>query len=78
MTIELDREDTEIDVRSVRILLTPPVEHAVPLSLDASNLDGELWSAEAPPLSPGRWTVLVELRIGDFDLVKLKGAVRVT
>lgn len=76
-TVELYPEDPDIDVRTVRMLLTPPVADAVPLELEASRIDGETWAVDAPQLSAGRWMVLVEVRVGDFDLVKLKGAVRV-
>lgn len=76
-TVALDVEDAGADIRSVRMLLTTPVDGAVPLTLIALRTGRDIWSADAQMLSSGRWTVVVEVRIGDFDLVKLKGAVRV-
>jgi copper transport protein len=76
VAVQLYPEDGDADVRSVRILLTPPVPDAVPLDLDAA-LVGEAWSAPIPSLTAGRWVVVVEVRVGDFDLVKMKGAIRV-
>ena len=75
--VELYPEDAEADVRSVTIHLTPPVADAVPLTLEATPVGDDTWTATAPPLSEGRWTVLLEIRVGDFDLAKLKGALRV-
>ena len=75
--VALYPEDGDADVRSVTIHLTPPVAGAVPLTLEASRAEDDTWEADVPPLSDGRWTVLLEIRVGDFDLAKLKGAVRV-
>jgi hypothetical protein len=60
----------------VRILLTPPVDDAVPLDLEAEESEAR-WEAAVPTLIAGRWKVQVEVRVGDFDLIKMKGAVRV-
>ena len=75
--VELYPETSDADIRSVTVRLTPPVADAVPLTLDATHTNDDTWTADAPPLSDGRWSVELDIRVGDFDLAKLKGAVRV-
>lgn len=69
--------EAETDIRSVTIRLTPPVADAVPLTLEATSTGDDTWTADIPALSDGRWAVQVEIRVGDFGLAKLKGAVRI-
>lgn len=76
-TVELYPEDADADVREVRVLLVPPVEGAIPLDLKATSIGDMRWETDVPALTEGRWTVRVEARVGDFDLVKMKGAFRV-
>lgn len=72
--VELHPESPEADIRSVRIRLTPPAAGAVPLDLEATRASESSWEGDAPLLGPGRWLVQVEVRTGEFDLVKMKGA----
>lgn len=76
--VELQAEDPAADIRSVRIRLTPPVAGAVPLDLDAARASASTWEGTAPLLGPGRWLVQVEVRTGEFDLVRMKGAIRIS
>jgi copper transport protein len=75
--VTLYPETADADIRAVTIRLTPPVADAVPLALEAVRGNGDTWTATTPALADGRWTVLVEVRVGDFDLAKLKGIVRI-
>jgi copper transport protein len=75
--VELYPETDDADIRAVTIRLAPPVGNAVPLMLEASRSADGTWTADTPPLSEGRWTVQLEIRVGDFDLAKLKGALRI-
>ena len=70
-------ETPDADIRAVTILLTPPVADAVPLALVAVPGDDDTWTAATPVLGDVRWTALVEVRVGEFDLAKLKGVIRI-
>jgi nitrogen fixation protein FixH len=76
-TVELYAEEPDADVREVRVLLVPPAEGAVPLDLKAAPAGDMRWETDVPALTAGRWIVRIEARVGDFDLVKMKGAFRV-
>jgi copper transport protein len=75
--VELYSEAPDPDIRSVRVRLTPPATDAVPLDLEATETSDTTWEGVAPPLTAGRWIAQVEVRVGDFDLVKMKGALRI-
>jgi copper transport protein len=76
--VELHPESPEADIRSVRIRLTPPADGAVPLALEAIRTSEFSWKGDAPFLGPGRWLVQVEVRTGEFDLVKMKGSLGIS
>lgn len=76
-TVELYADEPDADVREVRVLLVPPAEGAVPLDLKAVPAGDMRWETDVPALTAGRWIVRIEARVGDFDLVKMKGAFRV-
>jgi copper transport protein len=76
LAIGLDPTGPPLDIKSVRVLLTAPVERSVPLERNAVDAAGGHWTTQLPPMMAGRWAVNLEIRVGDFDLLKLKGALQ--
>lgn len=76
--VDVNRSNESLQPKSVRIALHPPTSTLAPLIRDA-QLDEENGWVVPQVLLPvaGVWTVQVEVRISDFDLVKLSGPIDV-
>lgn len=71
-------DETAPEPRSVKITMRPPDMALAPVVREAKSLGSGLWRAERVPLLfPGLWELHVDVRITDFDLVKVKGMVEI-
>jgi copper transport protein len=65
-----------VNARSVKITMQPPGAALAPVIREADSAGDGRWLAKQVPLPvAGTWRIEVEVRITDFDLVKLKGVV---
>ena len=68
-----------VSPKAVRISLIPVGSDLAPTTRSAEDYGAGHWSAtDVPLLLPGAWTLDVEVRVSDFELVRLNGEISVS
>ena len=69
---------SSMDARSVKLLMKPPGTALAPVVREAGSAGSGTWVARQVPFPvPGTWAVEIEVRVSDFDLVKLQGTLEI-